>query len=603
MAKDILKDLIYGEQLVSDGCQVIFAVGLTYSLDLEALLTVPLAFSDLGDLDSSVRRNPAYLLEGIRRASEKFVVFCNKGSIHVPQEARTIFSLMESSIVEVQNKDKKLRNFHPKLWLVKEKDSEGKTWLKLSVMSRNLTFSNCLDICCTLRGRIMRNRSRKGTRKHQPLKKYLLWLSTYTIGKKAKRIQELAEQLDYVEKFELESPFQSEDKSNNTEEGYTFHPFSFEEYDIQPQRSVKEALKADRILVVSPFIDAETLKWITSQKKNLQYQSANSILITRKEFVTEHIFNLFEEVWVPNDTMIDNTTANIDLHAKMYLTHHTNGPDTGYALYLGSANATCKAFNDNAEFLLQLKYKRTTKDRIKEILDEFTEGHKFIKMDAPNPEATEQRYVYDNEKILKKAMKCLKQAVVIKQDNGTLYSVEISVRDGFDKRIKIRPLQYQRINHSLAKLVTFKDLDAYQLSEFYILSIPEENKNGTLEIMIKVDTKGLPKERDEAIYQSVVTRKEELLDYVSFMLCENPLLFISEQQIQKKDRQRTNNKQDYTTSMPLFENLLRVAVTNPTQIKEVIEFVNKMKQEIVPDELKQILTKFESTLKYIKGND
>lgn len=151
--------------------------------------------------------------------------------------------------------------------------------------------------------------------------------------------------------------------------------------------------------------------------------------------------------------------------------------------------------------------------------------------------------------------------------------------------------------------MTFKDLDAYQLSEFYILSIPEENKNGTLEIMIKVDTKGLPKERDEAIYQSVVTRKEELLDYVSFMLCENPLLFISEQQIQKKDRQRTNNKQDYTTSMPLFENLLRVAVTNPTQIKEVIEFVNKMKQEIVPDELKQILTKFESTLKYIKGND
>ena len=67
MAKDILKDLIYGEQLVTDGCQVIFAVGLTYSLDLEALLTVPLAFSDLGDLDSSVRRNPAYLLEGIRR--------------------------------------------------------------------------------------------------------------------------------------------------------------------------------------------------------------------------------------------------------------------------------------------------------------------------------------------------------------------------------------------------------------------------------------------------------------------------------------------------------------------------------------------------------
>lgn len=55
MARELLKDLIYGEQLVSDGCKVDFAVGLTYSLNLEAMLTVPLAFGDLGELDSSVK--------------------------------------------------------------------------------------------------------------------------------------------------------------------------------------------------------------------------------------------------------------------------------------------------------------------------------------------------------------------------------------------------------------------------------------------------------------------------------------------------------------------------------------------------------------------
>ena len=48
MARELLKDLIYGEQLVSAGCKVDFAVGLTYSLNLEAMLTVPLAFGDLG---------------------------------------------------------------------------------------------------------------------------------------------------------------------------------------------------------------------------------------------------------------------------------------------------------------------------------------------------------------------------------------------------------------------------------------------------------------------------------------------------------------------------------------------------------------------------
>ena len=151
MAREILKDLIYGEQIVTDGCRVEFAVGLTYSLNLEAMLTVPLAFGELGELDDNVRQNPAFLLEGIRRASDKIVLFCNTGGIHVPQETKTIFSLLEGSIFEVSNGKSIYSNFHPKLWLVKEIDSEGKAWLKLAIMSRNMDFSACLDICCTLK--------------------------------------------------------------------------------------------------------------------------------------------------------------------------------------------------------------------------------------------------------------------------------------------------------------------------------------------------------------------------------------------------------------------------------------------------------------------
>ena len=154
MARELLKDLIYGEQLVSDGCKVDFAVGLTYSLNLEAMLTVPLAFGDLGELDSTVKQSPAFLLEGIRRSGDKIALFCNKGGIHVPGETRTVYSLLESSIFEVQDGNDIFSNFHPKIWLVKETDTEGEEWLKLSVMSRNLDFSTCLDICCSIRGHI-----------------------------------------------------------------------------------------------------------------------------------------------------------------------------------------------------------------------------------------------------------------------------------------------------------------------------------------------------------------------------------------------------------------------------------------------------------------
>ena len=94
MARELLKDLIYGEQLVSDDCKVDFAVGLTYSLNLEAMLTVPLAFGDLGELESSVKQSPAFLLEGIRRSGDKIALFCNKGGIRVPSETRTVYSLL-----------------------------------------------------------------------------------------------------------------------------------------------------------------------------------------------------------------------------------------------------------------------------------------------------------------------------------------------------------------------------------------------------------------------------------------------------------------------------------------------------------------------------
>ena len=600
MARELLKDLIYGEQIVSDGCKVEFAVGLTYSLNLEAMLTVPLAFGELGELNSSVRQSPAFLLEGIRRASDKIAVFCNKGSIHVPKEAKTVFSLLESSIFEVQNGNDIFSNFHPKLWLVKETDKEGTSWLKLAIMSRNLDFSTCLDICCSIRGKIGGRRSSKGMAKHKPLKDYLLWLSEYADKSRAEKVAELANQLDYVERFELDAPFQTEDAEKNEEEGYGFYPFAYKKEEFtQYNAPLQKIMPGDRILVVSPFIDIETLSWLTSRKKEYEYESANSILVTRKEYVTQSVFELFDEVWVPNDTMVDNTTANVDLHAKMYLTHRLTGDDLGYTLYLGSANATHNAFNRNGEFLLRLHYKRTTSDRIKELLNEITSDHQFVKMDAPNPEASDERPSNKEEIALKTAIGCLKKATVRKNKTEGLYNVILSVKGKFDKSIKVRPLQCQDYWQPIDGKVAFTGLKPHLLSEFYVLSIPQDGKEKCLEMIAKVETTGMPQGRDEAIYQSIVTKKEELLDYVAFMLSDRPAEFFFEQQLLKeRDKKQKVGKSQFTP-MPLYEQLLRVAATNPEQITEVQRFVKKMKPEIVPAELNQILKMFQTVSKHI----
>jgi hypothetical protein len=599
MARELLKDLIYGEQLVSAGCKVDFAVGLTYSLNLEAMLTVPLAFGDLGELDSNVKLSPAFLLEGIRRSSDKIALFCNKGGIHVPSETRTIYSLLESSIFEVQDGNDIFSNFHPKIWLVKEIDKDGDEWLKLSVMSRNLDFSTCLDICCSIRGHIERRRSLRGVEKHKPLKDMLLWLSEYAPKTKADKVCQLAEQLDYVDRFKLDMPFQTEDTERNEDEGYDFFPFVYGKEEFSTYGNyLKKYLPGDRILVVSPFIDITTLSWLTSRKKDYNYESRNSILITRKEYVTQEVFELFEQVWVPNDTMLDNTTANVDLHAKMYLTQRLTGDDLGYTLYLGSANATVNAFNKNVEFLLRLHYKRTTNDRIKELLEEITSEHRFVVMDAPNPEASNTRPSNEKELALKRAVGCLRKAVIKTRNKEGLYDIDLSVRGKYDGDIQIRPLQCKGLWQPISNQVFFKELSTHLLSEFYVIRIPSDDEK-FIELVAKVKTSGMPADRDESIYQSIVTKKEELLDYVAFMLSDRPSEFFFEQQMMKESKKYADGANSNTITMPLYEQLLKTASTNPEQITEVQKFIKKMKQDIVPEELTKILQMFQNVSKQL----
>ena len=602
MAQELLKDLIYGEQLITPGCKVEFAVGLTYSLNLEAMLTVPLAFGDLGELDSNVKLSPAYLLEGIRRSSDKIVLFCNKGGIHVPQETRTIYSLMEESIFEVQNGNDILSNFHPKIWLVHEIDKDGLEWLKLSVMSRNLDFSTCLDICCSLRGRINKRRSSKGMEKHKPLKDMLFWLSKYALSK-AERVCQIAELLDYVDHFEVDAPFQIEDEVRNEDEGYAFFPFVYGKEEFSDYSDfLKKYLPGDRILVISPFIDVPTLSWLTSRvRKDWGYESKNTILITRKEYVTKEVFDLFEQVWIPNDTMIDNTTANVDLHAKMYLTQRLTGQDLGYTLYLGSTNATKNGFNKNAEFLLRLHYKRTTTDRIKELLEEMVSERRFVVMDAPNPEATNDRPRNEKELALKRAVSCLNKATIKESDVTGLYDIKLSAysRSKFDEDITIRPLQCRNLWKPIGQQVDFNELVPSLLSEFYVLRKPCDD-GSFIEMVVKVKTSGMPANRDEAIYQSIITKKEELLDYVAFMLSDRPTEFFYEQQIMEMQKGMTGSTQQSTT-MPLYEQLLRTASNNPEQIIEVIKFIKKMNKDIVPVELMNMLQMFQNVSKQISA--
>ena len=100
----------------------------------------------------------------------------------------------------------------------------------------------------------------------------LIWLSGYASKGKAEKVVWLAEQLDYVDCFKLDFPFQTEDVGREEDEGYDFFPFVYGKEEFSPYGAfLQKYLPGDRILVISPFIDITTLSWLTSRKKDYNY--------------------------------------------------------------------------------------------------------------------------------------------------------------------------------------------------------------------------------------------------------------------------------------------------------------------------------------------
>lgn len=53
-----------------------FALGTTYSLDLEALVGFPLALFLFEEMNKSLRNNPIAAIEGLRLSADRFAVLC-----------------------------------------------------------------------------------------------------------------------------------------------------------------------------------------------------------------------------------------------------------------------------------------------------------------------------------------------------------------------------------------------------------------------------------------------------------------------------------------------------------------------------------------------
>ena len=316
-------------------------IGLTYSLDMEALMGIPLCLGMHGEMTTGQKNNPLYVLEAIRRTGKKLSIFCNVGCIKVPKAESRLYALLEDSIHEVRMPSY-TNNFHPKLWVLQYHNiHDERVLIKIVTLSRNLTFDHSMDVAADMDGFVGNTINPK----NQPIADLLTFVSQFDSNKN--RYKQLIENVRRVENFNLLDCF----------DDYEFHPFGIygKNNNGIKKVSTKEHHKTPRemfrdcyaLFVVSPFLSETVIgDLLDDYSKNLVSGPVRRCLITRDSSVTKRIFDDFNRrggdgVWVinpalsSNDALEDGDTfgyTNRDVHAKIYFTDKYNEPKR---LYLG----------------------------------------------------------------------------------------------------------------------------------------------------------------------------------------------------------------------------------------------------------------------------
>ena len=346
------------------------AVGTSFTLDLMALLTAPLAFTffDAHDNDGAPVADPVALLEALRRHAEKITLFCQAGAISVPKPQQRLMAYLEGSVFEVQAR-REGGIFHPKIWVLNFEAGDRPAIYRLLCLSRNLTFARAWDTCLRLEGRLTQRQ--RGYSRNKPFADLLLalpGLATRSLPAELRGdISRMAYEVRRVD-FRPPGPFSD----------FRVHNFGL------ARRRGWPFPKARRSLVVSPFLVGSTVQ-------HLVHDHGLEVLISRPEAFEDVVRGPGKEA-LPDTCYVLSPGASLDsrnaeeevgeqadgsppvsgsppdsgsspdndevelvgLHAKLFL--FENGQEA--RLFTGSANATSAAFQQNVEVLVELVGRR-----------------------------------------------------------------------------------------------------------------------------------------------------------------------------------------------------------------------------------------------------
>lgn len=581
------------------GYRVEFAIITSYSIDMAAVLLASLSISgiDYEDTTNAIS-DPISLLKSIMDLKDRLVVFCQDTRMNATMENNLLWPFYSKVIVPVQTP--KGVSFHPKVWILKMRNSTGVLY-RFICLSRNMTFDKSWDVAFSIEGEV------KGTEKNSDISAMIKDLISY--GKNqldesvVAKMKEIQKEISFVD-FEVPEAFLD---SRGVDFIY-----------CKPDEALKTRIRGEfnRMLIISPFIDIEALRLLSDKSGETYLISAESqldkLLYENKEEAVELLKSFYAVKFINDAVEGDETDENIDgfrgLHAKIIIAQA--GGDTNY--FIGSANATSRGLKGiNYEFVVKAVTNQV-KNRPNELLSKGTALSRLlcdyeIKIPA---KIDDTRKIEDKmDAIVKNIMSCCEVLEVTCKESNYYFTLKLNKTIEIDKDVEIEC--WYLGSHVKDKVILrsgnnkreieFGIIEETSISPFIKFRINHKILKVYKEFIHKISINGVPDSIEEKIIKKIIDNKKAFLQYIA-------LLFGDVTKIGKISNKPPGgggggggiNSNNTQLSIGL-EDMLHCFADNPDNLKNLGTLLDDLKKsdvykDVVPEEFTSLWESFKLAL-------
>ena len=584
-----------------EGYVLDYAIGTTYSLDLLALMTVPVAFTMFETESDFSKADLLVVVESLRRYAQRIGIFCHAGKTKIPEyHSMYLSSLIERSVFQILP-PKENAAFHPKVWVLRYISEDGPVAYRFLCLSRNLTYDRSWDTALVLDGLL--SEKQRPIAANQPLGDFIAslpGLSQKDISQaQQKKIEQIRDEIQRV-KFDLPPGFESA----------VFHPLG-----IDNDRGDPISGKVDRLLIVSPFLAEGRLDQLAAIGKECilvsRLDSLQKISIKCREKFSS-LFSLKDDAFSGIEERLDgNLEDSLDgLHVKLYA---ADSGSEGH-IWTGSANATRAAFSKNVEFLVELKGKKKICgiDALLNGSNDTAEGKKICLRTLLEPF---NKYIEVKDDVLEplkiraeEARNMLINAGLsahVFRDEAKNFSINIEgqiILPPKDVSVTCWPITLPDarglpLSSGPGIHAEFKNLLKEEISAFFAfnLTVDSDGQSHKEGFVLKLPLIGAPADRIEHVIQNLLKNENDVLKWMMIcLILEREPGSGSKLKFPLKETSVGNGHPNANHAIvPLFESMVRALSRDPQRIDELNSRIQNLKNnddtcELLPEGLDEI---------------